>query len=309
MVNTFDLASQFRRYSRMKIQLRACKSENLGVVKWCFETFPENPSTLATLVGCLGGKGSDSVKICEYVLPLLKLRQPPGYSELNEINRVDVLEWATSTFSLFTFTEANLSKFCNKEGGLELVKFAVERHSVRPSLSMLCAACKSKKDDVPLAKWLSTKLKLSPDDICDCFAVALASSNTSIASWLDETFGITSKAAFAATILEKVCHEIPRFEERVEGVKLLLACPTVVRTVSESTVVHCIEHLLTKKNVDTAPVLLIEKFHISEPKRSVLLCRILAESIQGDSFSQVKKVASIVNKGSQVADKALPTGT
>ncbi|KAH3761694.1 hypothetical protein Pelo_6494 [Pelomyxa schiedti] len=142
MVNTFDLASQFRRYSRMKIQLRSCKSENLGVVKWCFETFPENPSTLATLVGCLGGTGSDSVKICEYVLPLLKLRQPPGYSALNEINRVD----------------ENLSKFCNKEY--------------------------------------------------------------------------------------------------------------------------------------TAPVLLIEKFHISEPKRSVLLCRILAESIQGARFSQVKKVAS-----------------
>ncbi|KAH3714439.1 hypothetical protein Pelo_19051 [Pelomyxa schiedti] len=37
MVGTFGLVERFRRYSYVELHAKACRSENLDVVKWCFE--------------------------------------------------------------------------------------------------------------------------------------------------------------------------------------------------------------------------------------------------------------------------------
>ncbi|KAH3742566.1 hypothetical protein Pelo_16032 [Pelomyxa schiedti] len=290
MASTFDLVSQFSKYNFLDAHSHACRSENLAVVKWCFENFPVNRTKFGIL-NFLAGKTSGCVKVCEYITPHIIVPSNRLGHELAGIRRVDVLHWASLTFPLFT-PVGEIEAFCEEKGGLDVVKALVEEHSIKPSPEMFRASCRNKKDSVPLVKWLSTMLRLSPKDLCDSFAVAVGHSNTSIAAWLDDTFGVL-KLAPPATILEKVCREMPAFEERVEGLKWLLKCPAMMVGESESSIMESLEHLVYQKFVKTAPLLIIEKFHVHEPPHSALLNSLLTTSARVDRLSQVKKIVSL----------------
>ncbi|KAH3767452.1 hypothetical protein Pelo_664 [Pelomyxa schiedti] len=295
IVSTFNVVP-YKYNEWLDIHASACKSENLAVVKWCFDTFPVTPNIngRSILAACASAKTSSGVAVCKYVL------ERPGVSSYvcvaSNFRRVDVLKKVT-TASRFIIPENSLCNYCKGKGGLELVKHAVEEYSLIPTVKEFHAACKNKKDDVEVVKWLSTKVTLSPEDLCGSLVVALAKSNTLIASWLDESFSIlkqlTSWNLAPGEFFLRVCKGIHPQKGRCAGVEWLLS-HAEMRDVGEEFVVKAVDHLLLAGgSLPTVPLFLIEKFSVTEPRRTELLDRLLKASIQMGSLSLVKKVVSM----------------
>ncbi|KAH3762065.1 hypothetical protein Pelo_6092 [Pelomyxa schiedti] len=291
LFNTFHLGECVFRDQEVScsVHLKAYRSENLEVVKWCFEAFPREEPIYGLFSDYGTGKKSSSVDICKFITE----RMSGTGSLFKTVHRVDVLKWATS------FTSAiptSVARFCKGKGGLELVRYAVEEYSIKPTPDDFIAACKTKsKEGVALVRWLSTKVTLSPSDLGNSLTVALARDNTAIATWLDETFNIMKRLSAwnsaPGVLLLKVCKATKYYHERVKGVEWIMSFPEM-GCVEESLVVRAVNKLVNR-GLSTTPLLLMEKFTISEPTRTNLLLGILKESIQSDGITQAKKIISM----------------
>ncbi|KAH3745415.1 hypothetical protein Pelo_13164 [Pelomyxa schiedti] len=275
LVNTFDLVPKLRGCSWMDLHTGACRSENLEVVKWCLETFPVAGETSSYRIFgyCFGGKSSKSVEVCQ---------------------------WAMSAFPSFTTpTKENLERLCSGAEGFQFCKWLVEERSFTPTPSMFQSACRNSTDNVQTAKWLSTRASLSPEVISDSFISSLACNHTSIASWLDETFHILNPPnsnslklfTISCSIFVKLCKKVKIHCTRVEGMEWFLKHSSM-KGVDESVIVECIESWGNNPSSSTA-ILLMEHFHISEPKRSRLLVRILKQGVRHGTLSQIVKIVSM----------------
>ncbi|KAH3765191.1 hypothetical protein Pelo_2945 [Pelomyxa schiedti] len=301
MFNTFNLLqvlSNWDAFGTLEIHQNACYSGNLDVLKWCLEIFPlEDEEDMARdlLASCL--RGTNSVDVCQY----LKDHLPVPFllsSLFKTIRRLDALKWAISSFpSLFSTprTLEDLEALCATPDGL---KYAVEE--LPPSTSLLRVVCRMKKgNNTPVVKLLSSRMTLSQEDVSEAFCTSLANNNVSIASWLDETFHIlntSSRSTSVGSILVEMCKAISSpggdFSSR-EGLEWLVNNPSM-RGVEERFVVEAIEELVSR-GMSNVPLLMIERFPISEPKRSELLVSVLTESIKSYTITQVKKVISTGN--------------
>ncbi|KAH3714279.1 hypothetical protein Pelo_19213 [Pelomyxa schiedti] len=154
MVDTFGLVERFRRYSYVELHAKACRSENLDVVKWCFEMFPQLTvaSSSFTFMSCIAGKTSSCLEICQYVRKHLELQHPPGDTEIDYVKRLDVLKWMMSEFSIVPTNEM-AENFCRRMEGLEFIKFFVEGNLVTATPALFIAACRTFEDDTQLVKW------------------------------------------------------------------------------------------------------------------------------------------------------------
>ncbi|KAH3761931.1 hypothetical protein Pelo_6226 [Pelomyxa schiedti] len=300
LFNTFHLSESVSRYSSWPhILIKACKSESLEVVKWCFENFPMDDRIYGLFIACCIGKKSSCLEICKYVTEHVREHVTVRENPIRRVSRVDVLRWSTTAFSVLSIPDNySLVMFCEGKGGLELVKFTVEEFSINPTPNVFIAACRTKaKDGVALVRWLSTKVTLSPEDLCNSLATALSRDNTIIATWLDETFNIMQQLSTwnmtPGSFLYKVCKKMLCFQERVKGVQWILNHPEM-SCIEESLVVKAVNKLVNgRRSTSTAPCLLIEKFTISEPTRTQLLFGILKESVEHDGITQAKKIISM----------------
>ncbi|KAH3763301.1 hypothetical protein Pelo_4853 [Pelomyxa schiedti] len=240
----------------------ACRSGNVEAIKWVLHMFPLD----YTITGGIffNFLRENCTAVCECIKEHLPLPFNPG-----DIPNAEVLRWTTSAFPSFKITSEIIQIVCPKEGGLDLLKWAVEDHSVTPTPKLFRAACKNRTENLEVMKWLSTKVSLSPEDACECFAISLSINNITTASWLDESFGIMKRATTTPF-----------------GVGM--------SKVEESLIVKAVRHLVFKKNLSATPLLIIEKFPlISEPTRTEVLIGVLQESVQNDTITQVKKVISM----------------
>ncbi|KAH3723114.1 hypothetical protein Pelo_18182 [Pelomyxa schiedti] len=303
LVNTFDLVPKFSGCSWIASPSDSCESENVEVVKWFLETFSASELfyTFYTLSCCLCGKSSKSVEVCKFI--------NEGMSSLYDtphlvygIRNLDVMKWAISSFPSFEApTKKNLERFCAGPEGVQFCQWLVEERSFTPTPLMFQSACKNTKDNTQTAKWLSTRVPLSPEVITDSFIISLASNNTSIASWLDETFHILNPPnsnsldlfTISCSIFVKLCKRVVLdFQKvpRIGGMKWFLNHSSM-KGVDESVIVDCIEVVL--KESYQGAILLMEHFPISEPKRSQLLVCILKQGVQRGTLAQIKKIVSM----------------
>ncbi|KAH3742565.1 hypothetical protein Pelo_16031 [Pelomyxa schiedti] len=301
IVSAFNVIHTFESFDQwMCIHECACRSENLAVVKWCFETFPvHEPYTTESILFavCTYAKrssGADVLKffIENFVIPTDEI------CPHSRFGRVDILKCVTSLSDSFNPSKEDLARYCKEKGGLELVKYAVEEYPLKLTAKEFTAACRNKLDDVGIMQWLSTKVTLSPKDLRDSLVAALAQNNTLIASWLDATFGImrqlTSWNSTASSILVGVCKGMCawKWKGRLEGV-MWLVNHSEMRCVEESEVLEAIKELVSKESFPTVTLLLIEKFSIKEPHRTKLMASLLKISAQSCSLPTVKKVAAM----------------
>ncbi|KAH3767092.1 hypothetical protein Pelo_1041 [Pelomyxa schiedti] len=270
----------------------ACRSGNVEAIKWVLHMFPlDYTITGGTFFHYLR---ENCTAVCECIKEHAPLPFNPG--DIDSIPNAEVLRWTTSAFPSFKITSEIIQIACPKEGGLDLLKWAIEDHSVTPTPELFRAACKNRTENLEVMKWLSTKVTLSPEDACECFAISLSINNITTASWLDESFGIMKHATTTpfgvGSVFVRVCKHITQ-ERRIEGVKWILNHPGMSR-VEERLIVKAVRHLVFKKNLSVTPLLIIEKFPlISEPTRTEVLIGVLQESVQGDTITQVKKVISM----------------
>ncbi|KAH3732069.1 hypothetical protein Pelo_17094 [Pelomyxa schiedti] len=285
MVGTFGLAERVRRFPSLEFHSKACKSENLEVVKWCFETFA-------------GVETSSCVDVCRYVIPHLVLDEPPGPLEFGYVRRLDVLKWMLSEFNTVP-TVAIAENICEIGKGLDIIKFFVEGNFIRASPALFFAACKSFEDNTHLVKWLSTRVVLPNPDLDTAFVIALAHGQTSIASWLEDSHHILERhqgAAAAGQLLVRVCGGIPDFFESTVGLEWLLCRLDFkgIHHIEIGFVVECVEKL-RKQRSSKGALLLLEKFPmIPEQERANLLTLALWQGICGSSVTEVKRIVSMM---------------
>ncbi|KAH3761269.1 hypothetical protein Pelo_6909 [Pelomyxa schiedti] len=287
LVNTFDLVPKFSGCSWIDLHTGACKSDNVEVVKWFLETFP------------VKDEKSKSVEVCQFIKNRISF-PPELIPPFICICNLAVLKWAMSAFPSTTApTKENLERLCSGPEGVQFCQWLVEERSWTPTPWMFQSACLNSTDNVQTAKWLSTRVPLSPEVITDSFIISLANNNTSIASWLDETFHILNPPnsngidlfTISCSIFLKLCNKLKPYCTRVGGMKWFLN-HSLMKGVDESVIADCIEALVNKPSSCTA-ILLMEHFHISEPKRSQLLVRILKQGVQRGTLSQIKKIISM----------------
>ncbi|KAH3765863.1 hypothetical protein Pelo_2266 [Pelomyxa schiedti] len=299
MVATFDLVPKFGDCPWLDIHPDACKSENLEVVKWCLETFPvDKIRSYKILNACLSGKTSKCAELCQYVkerVPSLYPSTPSFYSICN----LDVLKWAMHAFLVAAPTKDNVERMCAAPEGIPFCQWLVDERAFTLTAAMFSCACKNSKDNAQTAKWLSTRVPLSPEDICDAFVTALTHSNISIASWLDETFHILNPpnssslnlCSTSSSIFVKLCQNVQQYVPDVDGMEWFLNHSSM-NGVDEAVISDCIQVVVKKPSFQVA-LFLMEHFHISEPKRSELLAHILKEGVRSDTISPIKKLVSM----------------
>ncbi|KAH3723284.1 hypothetical protein Pelo_18012 [Pelomyxa schiedti] len=297
LVDTFDLAPKLSGCSwYFNIHEDSCKSGNVEVVKWCLEKFTVD-RPFYTVQYCVTGKSSKSVEVCQLINK--RISNPVSTHSLYGIHNLEVMKWAISAYPSIGTTEDNLATLCAGPEGVQFCQWLLDERSFTPTPSMFQAACKNTKDTTRTAKWLlSTRVSLSPEVICNSFSSSLAHNNTSIASWLDETFHILNPpnpnsniVADAGSILVTLCKETRGYESRSGGMEWFLN-HTSTKGVEEAVIVECIELLLDKPSYEAA-ILLMDHFHISEPKRNQLLVRLMEQAVQSGTLSQIKKVVSM----------------
>ncbi|KAH3767473.1 hypothetical protein Pelo_653 [Pelomyxa schiedti] len=298
MVGTFSLVKGWRKYSSMDFPSKVCRSENLDVVKWCFEMFPQFNvlSSYRTFASCIAGKTSSCLEICQYVRKHLELQHPPGNTEIDYVKRLDVLKWMMSEFSIVPTNEMAES-LCRGMEGLEFIKFFVEGNLVTATPALFIAACRTFEDNTQLVKWLSTRVLLSQEDIYNSFVAALANSNTSIASWLEDSHHILDRhqgATAAGKLLVRVCERMPCYAGRTAGLKWLLN-RIDTKCIPSDQAVDCVGDLLRNRKSTRAALLLLEKFPmIPKQERSSLLTLALRETVV-ESLPQVKRIVSMMD--------------
>ncbi|KAH3761270.1 hypothetical protein Pelo_6910 [Pelomyxa schiedti] len=298
LVNTFDLVPKFSGCSWIDLQTGACKSGNVEVVKWCLETFPvkDKMRSYKILGYCLGGKSSKSVEVCQLIKNRISF-PPELIPPFICIWNLAVLKWAMSAFPSTTApTKENLERLCSGPEGVQFCQWLVEELSFTPTPSMFPSACRNSTDNVQTAKWLSTRVPLSPEVICDSFISSLANNNTSIASCVD-------LCTISCSIFVKLCKKLKPYCTRVGGMKWFLNHASM-KGVDESVIVDCIEAWGNKPSSCTA-ILLMEHFHISEPKRSQLLVHILKQGVRHGTLSQIKKIVFMGEFSKEAVAKCL----
>ncbi|KAH3744328.1 hypothetical protein Pelo_14262 [Pelomyxa schiedti] len=314
LVNTFHLAPKFKGGRRWSdLHKEACKSENLEVVKWCLGTFPVANIPFHAIHQSLVGKSSKSVEVCKFIKWRIStsLRHGAPDPSFAFINNLDVLKWALSAnyHSFGTPTKENLEILCAESEGVQFCQWLVEERSFTPTPLMFCSACNNSEDNTQTAKWLSTRVPLSPEDICDSFSSSLAHNNTSIASWLDETFHILNRLSSngnfsSSSILVTLCKKIGYYESKAGGMAWFLNHTSTTKGVDEAVIVNCIELLLDKAAFQAA-MLLLEHFHISDPKRNQLLERFLYRCVLGGHISTAKEIISMGELSKESVAKCL----
>ncbi|KAH3722853.1 hypothetical protein Pelo_18441 [Pelomyxa schiedti] len=305
MVDTFDLVERVTRYKRstrslgLDLHSKACKSGNLDVIKWCFERFPQVDSS-CSLITCIWGKSSNSVENCKYVRNHLAAFFHPGPLEFRYIRRPDVLKWMLSEFD--TVPTGEMAENLARREGLEFVKFFVEGNLIVATPSLFLAACKDHNDDTQLVKWLSSRLELSKADLDNSFVTALAHSNTSIASWLEESHHILEQyqgATAARQLLVRVCERMPWYVGRKGGLEWLMRHVDFkcIHDSETEFVVSCVGDLLHNLKSTRGALILLQKFPmIPERARSEFLTLVLREIIQRESLPQVKGIVSLMRE-------------
>ncbi|KAH3763298.1 hypothetical protein Pelo_4850 [Pelomyxa schiedti] len=259
------------------IQGEACRGGNVETVKWALEMFPVGADSPFKGTTAFYFLRTNCTAVCECIRDRIL---PIDDSFIDALPNAEVLS-------------EMVKRVCPKEGGLDLLKWAVEEHSVTPTPEIFRAACKNQTENLDVMKWLSTKVSLSPEDACESFVISLATNNIATASWLDESFGIMKNTTTGvSSVLSKMCKHIQSGDERAQGVKWLLNHPTMAN-LDESLVAETVKYLLGKKRLSATPLFIIEKFPISEPTHTELLLGVLKESLQGDTLTQVKKVISM----------------
>ncbi|KAH3757714.1 hypothetical protein Pelo_10499 [Pelomyxa schiedti] len=303
---TFDLVTKLRDFEtyNLDVHYEACKTGKLDVLKWCFDTFPlrDNNGSYRYFAACMRGKTSNYVEACQYVQDKFDFPSPPSDTILDNIQNVDVLKWVKSALPVLvtgihsTLSNCIVEKLCRK---LEGAKYIVEACSIVPTPMLFRAVCRNPKGDIQPVKWLSTRVTCSPVDLEDALIAALAKGNIAIASWLDETFNILKLVISASapkvetgSMLLRVCKEMEEFEARVEGIEWLLNRLGTIG-VQESFIVDSVEELLFHTKSAAAAMFLIDKFSISDPRRSELMFPLLNESVQSEPISHIKRIISM----------------
>ncbi|KAH3767469.1 hypothetical protein Pelo_649 [Pelomyxa schiedti] len=287
IVSSFDLvAEKCKKYSSLLgFHSKVCKSGNLEVVKW----------------SCIEGKSLSSVEICNYVSKHIEL---PLHFDPFEccIGRLDVLKWVMSELpsidASFPLDKKIVEDLCGKKEALELIKFFVEGNLVVATPALLLRACSNLKDNTELVKWLSTRVSLSQEDIDNSFVAALAHSNTSIASWLEDSHHILERhkeAADSAQLLGRLCERIPCYaRRRTAGLKWLLN-RLDTKSIPSDQAVDCVGDLLENCESTRAALLLLDKFPMIPKKaRSELLTLTLRQTIWDDCLTQVKRIVAMM---------------
>ncbi|KAH3759764.1 heat shock factor-binding protein 1 [Pelomyxa schiedti] len=294
MAAEFDLVPKLNDYEHVFIHATACKTGRLDIVKWCFETFRARAGcNHQSFVNCIGGKSSNFVEVCQYVKERIRPTYNGSSSVFNCMRNLDVLKWAESAFS-FIPTDHNLELFFFTEQGLDIAKWILERHSLALTPLMFSEACRY--DNLQLIKWLFTRITLSPEHLYDSFVTAVTCNRGTVASWLSNTFRIlenqpeTSRSSFKGKLLLDVCHNINT--DHADGLEWLLK-NVPMEEADKSMVMKAAEHLVFEKGLSLAPLLLIGKLFIPEPRRSELLTPILEMCVRSYSLSLVKMVTSM----------------
>ncbi|KAH3742513.1 hypothetical protein Pelo_16085 [Pelomyxa schiedti] len=186
-------------------------------------------------------------------------------------------------------------------GPIEFIKFFVEANLVAVTPELFLAVCRNFEDSTKLVKWLSTRLLLSQEDLDNSFVTALANSNTSIASWLEDSHHLLERhrgVTASRQLLVRVCKGIPSFRGGVAGLEWLLGHLDFSGTLHHQTgfVVDSVRDLLCNQKSIRAASLLLEKFPmIPEQDKSEVFAQALRESIlQLDSLQQAQTIASMV---------------
>ncbi|KAH3722712.1 hypothetical protein Pelo_18582 [Pelomyxa schiedti] len=300
MVGTFDLVERFKKHGYRDFHSNACESGNLEVVKWCFATFPQACSHYSTFMACIGGKRGSSEEICQYVSKHIELPHSLDPIEFSFIRRLDVLKWVMSELPGVI---ASVPLYVTEDfsGPIEFIKFFVEANLVTVTPELFLTVCRNFEDSTKLVKWLSTRLLLSQEDIDNSFVTALANSNTSIASWLEDAHHLLERhrgVTASRQLLVRVCKGIPSSRGGVSGLDWLLAHLDFSGTLQHQTgfVVDSVRDLLCNPKSTRVASLLLEKFPmIPEQDKSEVFAQALRESIlQLDSLQQVQTIASMV---------------
>ncbi|KAH3705891.1 hypothetical protein Pelo_19561 [Pelomyxa schiedti] len=186
------------------------RGDSPGDSRWFIEKKCPVPIDKEETVHALLRNAHASVEDCQYFEA--DIHSVLGESDviLKEVRNADVAKWVLTTLPLNPSQET-LNSLCGNLGNVEFAQWLVTVKKLAPTPESFVLACKSSglSSSSSLAKWLSTRVTLTPSDITKGLINALLKSNIEVAEWLDVTFHvmdyINSKPVTSGQILLYSC--------------------------------------------------------------------------------------------------------
>ncbi|KAH3722599.1 hypothetical protein Pelo_18696 [Pelomyxa schiedti] len=163
-----------------------CSTRNL---KWCLENFPGEPN-MSILTSAIVRNKHSTVEDLQWACVGEYFPSRCYEYMLYSVHNPDVVKWLLTTFPPHP-SEDELNHVCMNTGNVELTQWLVTEQGFTPTAETFESACStSRKKGSTLAKWLSTRVSLSQNDIIKSLVCALRWSNIEVAEWLDEAFHV-----------------------------------------------------------------------------------------------------------------------
>ncbi|KAH3764932.1 hypothetical protein Pelo_3206 [Pelomyxa schiedti] len=212
-------------------------------------------------VRCLLRNAHASVEDCQYFEADIR---SAGVDDnlLKDILNPDVAKWVLTTLSLDP-SQGTLSYLCGHLGNVEFAEWLITEKEFAPTTELFLLACctSSGSSSSSLAKWVSTRVTLTPSDITKGLKKALEKSNTDVAEWLDITFHvmdhINSKPGCVESILTELCSVYS--SPLLNGLKWFIHHLPQPLSLKQSSVDDAIFHLIINNRSD-AVIFLLETF-------------------------------------------------
>ncbi|KAH3764652.1 hypothetical protein Pelo_3487 [Pelomyxa schiedti] len=173
-------------------------SPNLEVVKLCMELFgvPEKGKgqVLTRIIQCFPWNGREfDEECCAWVKETLAV-EPADHPPLGSLPNSESLRWVINSFSLQPrmWDLCNACKVAEDDDLISWLLKSFPRSIGGVTGVTLCDACRNRKDSVPVVKAVLSKLREPPNERLKhmCLEFSLASNNTHIAEWLENTFHV-----------------------------------------------------------------------------------------------------------------------
>ncbi|KAH3742771.1 hypothetical protein Pelo_15834 [Pelomyxa schiedti] len=194
--------------------------ENL---KWCVENFPNLPTDCGLLYSVLGNKHG-TVELCQWLRARFPAEEISDYI-LGSIKSIDVAKLVLSTILVEPRIKM-LNKMCQHIADVSFLEWLITERNFTPTAATFIMVCSTSRGGYTLPQWLSTRVKLGPADIQASLEHALLWSNTTIADWLESTFGVmgtvNSCPESPGAMLVQICRKCADYKDRLGGLRWFL---------------------------------------------------------------------------------------
>ncbi|KAH3760266.1 hypothetical protein Pelo_7902 [Pelomyxa schiedti] len=274
----------------------ACHSGKVEVAEWLEANFPDavearSSSTIWWFTRQKNITNTNLIKMSQWLED-----RSISKADLQSIYNEEVVKWAVDFYGI-TVAENDLIHSVDL-GNLCLTKWYVLEKNVSPTPAVFIAACGNFVDEVPVVRWLSTRLSfpLTQQYLRHALFQSLRSGNIRIANWLEENFRITSQdndfMTSPTTTIGELCKEAGA-DGAEKGIKWFLQHSTKGILWCEEEAARILEISL-RKNEAPVQLLLLDTFGpavFPYNKHRDLMKRILRETV----FCGLPKIQSLIS--------------